>query len=69
MQGDGKEGKELVARSCTGTRTWVKFFFGIGEEHALSGQPESRLIYPLSYFSIGWLSITKNYNSASLKLE
>jgi len=58
MQGDGKEGKELVARSCTGTRTWVKFFFGIGEEHAVSGQPESRLIYPLSYFSIGWLSIT-----------
>ena len=38
--------------------SWMKFLFGIGEEHALSGQPESRLIYPLSYFSIVWLTVT-----------
>jgi CRP-like cAMP-binding protein len=58
MPGDGKAGKELVAKPTIGKRTWMKFLFGIGEEHALSGQPESRLIYPLSYFSIAWLSIT-----------
>ena len=36
----------------------MQFIFGIGLEHAASGQPQSRLIYPMSWFGVVWISWT-----------
>jgi CRP-like cAMP-binding protein len=36
----------------------MQFVFGIGPEHPASGQPQSRLIYPMSWFGVAWIFLT-----------
>jgi hypothetical protein len=44
--------------ATTRVRTWKERIFGIGPEDLKIGQAESKLINPLSPFSIGWTIAT-----------
>ena len=50
--------KVCSTTATTRVRTWEEKIFGIGPEDLKIGQPESRLINPLSPFSIGWTIAT-----------
>ena len=42
----------------TSNKTFMKYLFGIGPEDRLSGVPKSKLIEPLSIFSVCWVFLT-----------
>ena len=49
---------KAVTTATTRVRTWEEKVFGIGPEDLEIGQAESKLINPLSPFSIGWTIAT-----------
>ena len=57
----GANGDAAGSKSAPGQEvalTWANLIFGIGPERRATGKPKSRLIYPLSPFGIGWVSLT-----------
>ena len=49
---------QSTTTATTRVRTWEEKVFGIGPEDLKIGQAESKLINPLSPFSIGWTIAT-----------